>query len=156
MAEEKVTREMVQDFIKELFDAHIPFHRLIGLKIIESRSDHVEIKIGMRDDLIGNFYHRMLHGGVISTVLDVAGGLVALLSTFDKIENLDIDYLKKRLVNVGTIDIHINFLMPGRGVEFTATASVIRHGAKVAVTRMELKNEKNELIAAGTATYMIG
>jgi uncharacterized protein (TIGR00369 family) len=156
MAEEKITRELAQGFIKQLFEENIPFNRFIGLRFIESSPDFAEIKIGMRDDLVGNFYHKMLHGGVIATILDVAGGLVAMLSTIEKIENLDVDYLRKRLVNVGTIDIHINFLLPGRGEEFTATSMVIRHGNKVAVTRTELKNEKNDLIAIGTATYLVG
>ncbi len=156
MAEEKITRELAQSFIKQLFEEHIPFNRFVGLRFMESRPDYVEIKIGMREDLVGNFYHKMLHGGVIATILDVAGGLVAMLSTIEKIENLDVDYLRKRLVNVGTIDIHINFLLPGRGEEFTATAVVIRHGNKVAVTRTELKNERNNLIAVSTATYIVG
>ncbi|MCU0821940.1 MAG: thioesterase family protein [Spirochaetes bacterium] len=156
MEKEIVTRELLQGLVKQLFEEHIPFNRYVGLQFIESRHDYVEIKIGMREELVGNFYHKMLHGGVIASILDVAGGLVAMLSTIEKIENLDVDYLRKRLVNVGTIDIHVNFLLPGRGEAFTATAVVIRQGSKVAVTRMELKNEKNNLIAIATATYIVG
>jgi len=54
------------------------------------------------------------------------------------------------------VDLRIDYLRPGAGNEFTATAWVIRAGNKFAVTRMELHNEKNDLIAVGTGTYAMG
>ena len=64
--------------------------------------------------------------------------------------------MQQRLQKLGTIDIRIDFLRPGRGNSFTATAQVIRKGKKVAVTRMELHNEEGLEIALGTATYLVG
>ena len=57
---------------------------------------------------------------------------------------------------MSTIDIRVDYLLPGRGEVFTAKAHIIRRGSKVAVTRMQLTNEKDELIALGTATYLVG
>jgi uncharacterized protein (TIGR00369 family) len=64
--------------------------------------------------------------------------------------------MRKRLERTGTIDMRVDYLRPGRGELFTATARIIRHGNKVAVTRMELRNETGEQIALGTATYAVG
>ncbi|WYB25258.1 thioesterase family protein [Gallaecimonas sp. GXIMD1310] len=57
---------------------------------------------------------------------------------------------------MGTIDMRVDYLRPGRGERFVATAEVIRAGNKVAVTRMELHNEKGDHIAFGTGTYLVG
>ena len=62
----------------------------------------------------------------------------------------------QRLSKVGTIDMRVDYLRPGTGKHFTATGWILRTGGKVAVTRMELRNEEETLIAVGTGTYTVG
>ena len=62
----------------------------------------------------------------------------------------------KRLKNIGTIDLRVDYLRPAKGKEFTATASIIRAGNKIVVTRLELHNDKQILVAVGTGTYIVG
>jgi uncharacterized protein (TIGR00369 family) len=57
---------------------------------------------------------------------------------------------------VGTIDLRVDYLRPGRGDDFLATSEIMRSGNKVAVARMELYNNRDMLIAVGTGTYLIG
>jgi uncharacterized protein (TIGR00369 family) len=57
---------------------------------------------------------------------------------------------------MGTIDLRIDYLRPGRGKYFVATGRVVRLGSRVAVTHMELENDTGEQIATGSAAYMIG
>ena len=57
---------------------------------------------------------------------------------------------------MGTIDLRVDYLRPGRGERFTATSSLLRAGNKVAVARVELHNEAQVYIASATATYMVG
>ena len=57
---------------------------------------------------------------------------------------------------MSTIDMRSDYLRPGRGLEFIATAQVIRSGNKVCVCRMELHNEQGVHIALGTGTYLVG
>ncbi|HAV87176.1 MAG TPA: thioesterase family protein, partial [Pseudomonas sp.] len=57
---------------------------------------------------------------------------------------------------LGTIDLRIDYLRPGRGQRFSATATLLRSGNKVAVVRSELHNEAGVLIAVGTGTYLCG
>ena len=52
--------------------------------------------------------------------------------------------------------MRVDFLKPGAGEKFKCISKVERAGNKVAVTRMEMFNEKNELIAIGTGSYLIG
>ena len=57
---------------------------------------------------------------------------------------------------LGTIDMRVDFLRPGLGEEFVATGTVLRVGRKVAVTRMELHNDEDSLIAVATGAYSTG
>jgi uncharacterized protein (TIGR00369 family) len=61
-----------------------------------------------------------------------------------------------KLARLGTIDLRIDYLRPGRGQLFETSARILRAGNKVAVARMELHNEEGTLIAVGTGTYLIG
>jgi uncharacterized protein (TIGR00369 family) len=109
----------------------------------------------MREELIGNYVHGILHGGVISSVLDVTGGLTATISSAERLVSLSPDEIKSRIARVGTIDLRVDYLRPGKGTHFYSTGTVMRAGRKVAVTRMELKNQEDLLIAVGTGAYLI-
>jgi len=45
--------------------------------------------------------------------------------------------------------------MPGKGEHFITSGNILRKGNQILAIRTELHNEKNELIAIGTATYKI-
>ena len=53
-------------------------------------------------------------------------------------------------------DLRVDYLRPGRGQSFTATAVLLRSGNKVAVVRTELHSEDGTLVAVGTGTYLCG
>jgi uncharacterized protein (TIGR00369 family) len=50
----------------------------------------------------------------------------------------------------------VDYLRPGFGRTFRATAYVLRVGRKVAVTRMELHDDQQTLVAVGTGAYIVG
>lgn len=142
--------------LKELFEEKIPFNKVLGLKFESLDLERVCIEIRMKEELIGNFAKGVLHGGVISSVLDVTGGVVAMVDLIDRMKERPMEELTKKLVNVGTIDLRIDYLRPGKGEYFLATGATMRTGHKVAVIRMQLHNNKGLLIAAGTGTYIVG
>ena len=149
--------EQTFDFIKTMFVEQIPFHKVIGMQIREFSADNVEVYIEMKPDLVGNPVHQILHGGVTSTLLDAAGGLTAMASVINSLaESEDPEALRKRIQNVATVDIRVDYLRPGLGEWFIVTADVVRQGNKVAVTRMTMHNDDGKQIAQGTATYMVG
>ena len=71
-------------------------------------------------------------------------------------DTINEDELRQRLSRMGTIDLRVDYLRPGRGNRFTCTSSLLRAGNKVAVARVELHNEEQLYIASATATYMVG
>ncbi len=118
--------------------------------------DHARLKFRMKDDLIGNIRYRTLHGGAISSILDITGGHTVFLKQFEEIKGLPLEKQMRRITQIGTIDIRIDYLMPGKGEYFISNGYLLRRGNKVAVVRMELNNDKGELIAVGTGSYTSG
>ncbi|MDJ0829673.1 MAG: thioesterase family protein [Desulfobacterales bacterium] len=142
--------------ITEMYEEKIPFNRMLGFQIEALQSDRVCTRFDMQGKLIGNYIKETLHGGVISAVLDATGGLNASIHLLEKLQNAPMEEIKKGLARIGTIDLRVDYLRPGRGHYFLAAASIMRAGRKVAVTRMELHNDQEILIAVGTGTYIIG
>ncbi len=146
--------ELIQQ-VETIFVDKIPFNKLLGMHVESLDFEKAEMKIEMRDELIGNFIQRTLHGGVTSSLLDVIGGLTAFMTLLKKMEGASSQERLERLAKFGTIDLRVDYLRPGRGEYFIARGSVLRTGKKIAVTRMELHNDQKLLIAIGTGTYAV-
>ena len=148
-------QQQLHHFITEFFNQQMPFNQLLGLKV--SHLDHfqAEIRFAWQDKLMGNPVHKILHGGVTAAVLDTIGSVAALLNG---VKNLASEQEAHRffagLANGGTLDMRVDYLRPGKGEHFIATAEVIRQGKKVTVCRMDLHNDAGLHIATGTATYI--
>jgi len=133
----------------------IPFNKVLGLTVDSLNLDQPSVKLTMRQDLIGNFIRGSLHGGVISGTLDFMGGLVAFLGVLKTMQGQSTRAMAERFAKIGTIDLRIDYLRPGIGEHFVATGYALRTGKKVAVTRMELHNDKRQLVAVGTGAYVV-
>lgn len=147
--------ETVLDVIRDVYQK-LPFNRLLGLRVHHLSDQTACFAFEMRDDLVGNFFHGMLHGGVISAVLDATGGMTATASALKEMEGLSPEAMTRKLSRISTIDLRVDYLRPGKGVVFYARGNVMRTGRKVAVVRMELRNQDDLLIAAGTGAYIVG
>jgi uncharacterized protein (TIGR00369 family) len=149
-----MTRKKTQDlrsYMKRLMEEQIAFNRLIGLKLESFNAAAPKLGFDMRPELVGNPSRQILHGGVISAALDVAGGLAILMSHYAASEVVPASFPV-----FGTIDLRVDYLRPGRGKHFIATARVVRKGSRIAVAHMELHNDAGELIATGSAAYVMG
>ena len=144
------------EFVRIMYEEKIPFNKDLGMKIESLEPGDIRIKFKMEDRLIGNYMRSVLHGGVISSVLDATGGMIAAIGILNKITDQSVEEFEKRLSRMGTIDLRIDFLRPGQGRYFIASGSIMRTGRRVSVTRMELHNDKDLLIAVGTGTYVVG
>jgi uncharacterized protein (TIGR00369 family) len=156
MPDQKKNFDKLQQILRDLYERKIPFNKVLGLKIESLKMDDVRVKFEMRDEFIGNYVHEILHGGVISAVLDTTGGLTASLGVLQKMKGHTAEEIGKSLTKIGTIDLRIDYLRPGKGNFFVSTGSIMRAGRRVSVTRMELYNDQDVLIAVGTGTYIVG
>jgi len=89
-------------------------------------------------------HHGYVHGGVISTLMDIAGGHAAqtLMGAGD---------------SVLTVEFKVNMLAPGDGQSLRTEGHVVRPGKRITVCRMDLyalKDGAETLICIGQGTYM--
>src|SRR5262245_16050506 len=144
--------DSIEAAIGRAFEQMIPFNRVLGLQIESLDLDAPRLRFDMRPELVGNPVRQILHGGLISATLDVVGGLaIALASLAAKPEMLTV----AQFPNIGTIDLRVDYLRPGRGKFFVATGRVVRLGGRVAVVHMDLVNDTGEQIATGSAAYIV-
>jgi uncharacterized protein (TIGR00369 family) len=144
------------EILRELHEQKIPFNRFIGLKLEFADLETVRARFDTREEFIGNPVHGILHGGVISSVLDATGGITASLGILRRAQKEPLNDIEKHLTKVGTIDLRVDYLRPGRGKYFISTGLIMRTGRKVTVCRMEMHNDREKLIAVGTGTYIVG
>jgi uncharacterized protein (TIGR00369 family) len=137
--------------LQKVMEEYISFNKLLGLKVESFDVEAPKLRFDMRPELVGNPSRQILHGGVISATLDVAGGFAIMLSLVGEHPVTPTSF-----PNMGTIDLRVDYLRPGRGKHFIATARIVRKGSRIAVVHMELHNDTGELIATGGGAYVIG
>jgi uncharacterized protein (TIGR00369 family) len=146
----------ILETVRCIFEEKIAFNGVLGLRVESLDIERPSLRLDMSDELIGNYFKASLHGGVVAATLDAAGGLVAFLSMLDSMHGCSRKEKMERFSRMGTIDLRIDYLRPGLGRHFLATGYILRMGTRVAVTRMELTNDEEILIAVGTGAYQVG
>jgi uncharacterized protein (TIGR00369 family) len=154
MTSKKIDQELFEA-ISTIYNEKVPFNEVLGLHVESLHYDRVSIRFEMREELVGNFLRGNLHGGVISTVIDVTGSLSAFMGLQEKLTGKTLDEKMAHIGKLGTIDLRVDYLRPGVGQWFVCTAHTLRTGNKVAVTRSELRDDSDDLIAVGTGSYVI-
>jgi uncharacterized protein (TIGR00369 family) len=145
----------VDALLRDIFERRIHFNQLIGLKVASLAAERPQLSFAMREELIGNFVHGRLHGGMIAATLDTVGGLAVAVAIAEKHKNETAEQIGHRFNRVGTIDMRVDYLRPGIGHAFVATGKVIRLGGRIASVQMTLENDAGEIIGTGTAAYVI-
>lgn len=143
----------IQEFALAVTD--IPFNKLLGLKLDHLSTDHIIMSFDMKPELIGNFLHGILHGGVISSVLDMAGGMAVMASAIHKHPSATVEELANIVGKCSTVDLQVSYVTPGKGTRFIANAFLIKSGNHLSFTRMELTNQDSKLIATASGTYLL-
>lgn len=135
------------------FEQFLAFNRVLGLEFTGMTPEKATFEFAKRPELIGNPQRQALHGGVISAALDTAGGMVAMAALIERAGTLE--EAVASLMKVGTIDMRVDYLRPATADRFFASAYLQRLGRTVAVTRMELHDATDTLVAVGTGTYIV-
>jgi len=135
--------------------AGIPFHQLLGLRIISQSATRSQVEVRTRPELIGNVLHYRLHGGAIATVIDAAAGYSICAAMAEKFCDENMEQLAHRYARIGTIDMRIDYLHQAQGQRFIATGEVLRLGGRIATAHVRFENEDGQLIATGAAAYIV-
>jgi uncharacterized protein (TIGR00369 family) len=130
-----------QDVLR-IMEEHVPFNRMLGIRGEWVESGHAVLVLPVRDEFVGDPRRPALHGGVLSALIDTAGG-VAAWSALPEGES------------VSTVDLRVDFLEPGRlGGPLRAEARLVRKGNRVCHVRVALTQD-GTLVAEGVGVYNI-
>lgn len=131
--------------LKQVTEEMIPFNKFLGMCVEDAAHGRVRLAIPFRPELIGDPTKQALHGGVLSTLADAAGG-IAVWSSLENPWSL-----------VSTIDLRVDYLRPGRPERLVAEGLVIRTGNRVGVADVRLfhPSHEAETIATGKGVYAI-
>jgi uncharacterized protein (TIGR00369 family) len=129
------------DLLK-VMEERVPFNRLLGIKGEAAEPGRAVLVLPVRPDFVGDFRRPALHGGVLSSVIDTAGGMAAWSALAPG-------------ETVSTVDLRVDFLEPaGLAGQLRAEAVLVRKGNRVCHVRIRLTQD-GKLVAEGTGVYNI-
>ena len=129
--------------IAKQFIQAIPHASALGMELTQIGDGNAEICMPYNEQLVGDPKTGVIHGGAVSALMDTCCGAAVMCHP-------------DAPGGTATIDLRIDYLRPGIGEVFYASAEIIRSGNKVTVARMELHNQEGTHIAFGTGTYLVG
>ena len=143
------------DAMRELWEQRISFNQLLGLKVQSLDPADVRIRLDMRPELVGHYAYGRLHGGVISASLDALAGMALMVALGEKHSDESAEQVMHRFGRMGTIDLRVDYLRPGVGEHFVASAEVTRLGGRIGSTQMRMLNDQGTLIATAAASFVV-
>ena len=125
--------------IQKMFDRS-PFIAQLGLEVVATDLERtsITVRMPMRPHLERFPGTGQFHGGPIASLIDVVG-----------------DFAIGMMVGGGvpTINLRIDYLKPAVGEALVATAQVRRSGRTIAVVDIDVRDQKDALVAVGRGTY---
>ena len=123
-------------------EEHVPFNRYLGMKVESVGEGSGVMVLPVRPEFVGDPRRPALHGGVLSSLIDTAGGIAAW-SALGPHES------------VSTVDLRVDYLEPaGLGGPLRAEAQLVRKGNRVCHVRIAVTQDE-ALVAEGRAVYNI-
>jgi uncharacterized protein (TIGR00369 family) len=128
--------------ILTLMEQFVPFNQLLGIRGESARDGRGVLVLPVRPEFVGDPRRPALHGGVLSSLIDTAGG-VAAWTALGAHETLS------------TVDLRVDYLEPaGLGAPLRAEAEMVRKGNRVCHVRIAVTQD-GVLVAEGRAVYNI-
>ncbi len=128
--------------ILKMMAEQVPFNRLLGIQGESASAGACVLVLPVRPEFVGDFRRPALHGGVVSALIDTAGG-VAAWSALGPEES------------VSTVDLTVDFLEPaGLAAPLRAVAQLVRKGNRVCHVRVAVTQD-GTLVAEGRGVYNI-
>ena len=135
---------MDHGIIRQILEGGIPHSNALGLALEELGDAHAVMRLPWAERLVGNPETGVLHGGVITTLMDTACGAAAMCALQDP-------------VPFATLDLRIDYLRPATPRrELFARAECYRVTRSILFVRGVAYHEApDDPVANATATFML-
>jgi uncharacterized protein (TIGR00369 family) len=130
--------------VKRLVEEHIPFNRVLGIRVESLGDETAMFSVPYREELLGDARRPALHGGVIGAAADACGGCAVWT------RNGEAD-------RVSTIDLRVDYLRRGRPAELRCFGEVLRVGNRVGVAKISVfhPDAPEHLVAEAKGVYSV-
>jgi len=130
--------------------SHIPHAAAIGMTLVSRSADGCIVRVPYAEHLVGDPDTGVIHGGVITALLDNASGM-AVRSDPD-----GADIGEER--SMATLDLRIDYMRPAQPrQDLYCDAHCYRMTSNVAFVRaIAYHGDRNDPIASSVATFMLG
>jgi 1,4-dihydroxy-2-naphthoyl-CoA hydrolase len=115
--------------------------RHMGFRLVEASRGRVAIK--MRVEKKHLQAHGVVHGGVLATLADTAGGLASYMAC-------------PQGARVATVEMKINYLEAIAKGTVTAVAEVVRIGRHISVVDCDITDDADRLVGKALMTFFVG
>ena len=122
----------------------LPHARALGMELVEASSGVVEIAMPWYPDFVGDPRTGVLHGGVISALMDTCCGAAVLTHP-------------ARPATTATIDLRIDYLRSATSGQRVRTRAECFHMTRsVAFVRAVARDEGDAPVATATGSFTVG
>lgn len=132
-------------------EGFLPPHALaIGMEVIERSDGRCVVRLPYADHLVGDPDTGVLHGGVLTAILDNASGMA--------VRDEATAATSEPQASMATLDLRIDYMRPAEpNRDVTAAAECYRRTTNVAFVRaVAYHDDPADPIATSVATFMIG
>jgi len=131
-----VTKEELQRLI-----ARGPYHRWLGLEVLDCGEDFVEVKATWREEWMANPDRKQTHGGILAALIDLGADWALTSRTGHAVPTIDM-----------RVDYH-RAAMPG---DLVVKGRVVKFGSQFSVCEAQVFDTESRLVASGRGTYFTG
>lgn len=136
---ESVHKELI-NFVEN----EIPFHKMLGVKVLDARPGYAKICLPFREEFKGNEVRGVMHGGIIAVLVDICGA-VALWTHFGPADK------------TSTIDMRVDYQRPAPFEDLLAEGDVRMLGNRIANVHVRVfaASMPGTQLAEGRAVYYV-
>ncbi|WP_422342867.1 hotdog fold thioesterase [Parasphingorhabdus sp.] len=116
-----------------------PFHRWLGLKIVQQNNDQLELEMPWRDELVSNPVIGAVHGGILASLIDLTG-LYAIIAAGG--------------IARATVDLRVDYHRAATNGPLRAIGQVVKLGKTISTADTRILDDDDRLVASGRGTYL--
>jgi uncharacterized protein (TIGR00369 family) len=118
------------------------YHAWLGVELVRAHAGEVEVRLPYRAEFAGDETGTNIHGGIISTLADIAG-CFAMISATGR--------------DAPTIDLRVDYLRMARpGDDLVAVARTIKAGRSIGLADVEVRAPDGRVVAVARGTFATG
>lgn len=132
--------------VESIVQKGIPHCGALGIKVVKIGRDATTLALPYNPDLVGDPVSGVLHGGVVTTLIDTVCGMAVFAAL-------------QRLQAIATLDLRIDYLKPAQALkELHATAECYKLTRNIAFARARAyhPDAPDDLVASCVGAFMIG